>query len=162
MREITLPQLIQLIERYEIMPKSATVAEKPVVAKKTVAAKKPVEPLIKKDTTGAKTITKKTKQITKPINVEPVPTKKVKKGVQEGYNPQKDSMRQFIFEALKQGTASLTKIKQRAAKLAAKAGVKQYSTEDAYGAFDIAFFVKMLESKGFAVERDGEKVGIKG
>lgn len=160
MREITLPQLISLIERYEGMPKTIV---KPAAKTKTVVKPgKTVEvKAVKKvtvPTKNAKATSKKAvaKTVVKPEAKKPV----AKRTPKAGYTPQAKSMRFFVLEALKQGVVSVPKIKQRAAKLAAKAGIKQYSTEESYEAFDVAFFVKMLEEKGLNVERNGEKYGV--
>jgi hypothetical protein len=169
LRELTLPQLIQLIERYE-MPKTIEKPTKKVTVNKTAAVGKTELPdkakkanvlrqdfKAKKDT-GSKTTTKKpVAKVTKPE------AKKTKASrTPKGYTPQEKSMRYFVMGALKQGLASVTRIKQRAAKLAAKAGVKQYATEESFKAFDVAFFVKMLEEKGIEIEREGEKLAISG
>lgn len=159
-REITLGQLIQLIEENEMVRpvvknKKAKAVEEPAKKKKSVEVKASKNGNGKVSVKDIKATTKDVKSAKK--GASPVATAKKKKG---SYTPQKDSMRYFVYQALKQGVASTKKIKLRAAKLASKAGISKYANADSYSGFDIAFFVKMLEEKGVDVERDGEKYAV--
>ena len=84
-------------------------------------------------------------------------TKKTVKEVDDeaSYTPNPNSMRDFIMRAMKRGGSS-AQIKKRAASYAEKKGVDTLSDPKAYKNFDVAFFAKFLNTKGFPVEIDEE------
>lgn len=88
-----------------------------------------------------------------------VPAKKSKKSDdddEEGsYTPNKNSMRDFIMRAMKRGGTS-QEIKKRAARFAEKAGVDDLADVKKYKNFDVAYFAKFLDGKGFKMEIDEE------
>lgn len=136
-----------------VVTKSKATEERPKGAKATTAVK---------TSKASKTVEKKpvapVKATTKAEAKTPGKTKASTKGKTKatGYKPNANSMRDFIFQALRRG-GSAKKIKSRAAALAEKAGVEKFATVEAYKSFDVAFFVNMLKEKGVAIEEDGNK-----
>jgi hypothetical protein len=138
------------------MPKTATPAKarKPAVVEDddeeeeevvVVSTKKKATPAPAKSATNGKATAKAavTKKAVKEVDDE------------ASYTPNPNSMRDFIMRAMKRGGTS-AQIKKRAASYAEKKGVDALADAKAYKNFDVAYFAKFLNTKGFAVEIDEE------
>jgi hypothetical protein len=146
-REIGLPNLLWLLRRIE-MPKSASV---PAKARKTVVVEDDEEEEVVAP--RPKAVSKNGKTNGKVVAT--APSFKKKTGTGEPYAPNKDSMRELIMIALRKG-GTITQVKERAARIATKRGLKDKADIRAYKSFDVAWYVAFLNKNGhnFSVDAD--------
>jgi hypothetical protein len=155
-RELDLPNFIGLLRSIEMAKGKSAVAEKPTKASKK-AKNVEVEDEEEEDEepVKAKASTKTKERPSEQAMREAKATSKKKAAQKEEYVPNKNSMRDFAMRAMKKG-GTATAIKKRAASYAEKAGIDTLSDPKAFKNFDIAFFAKMLQGKGYDIDIDEE------
>jgi hypothetical protein len=149
-REIGLPNLLWLLRRIE-MPKSAST---PAKARKTVVVEDDEEEEVVAP--RPKAVSKNGKTNGKAVTTATVTKTNVKTIGENGvYTPNKNSMRELVMVALKKG-GTTTQVKERAARIANKRGLKEFADVKAFKHFDVPWYVGFLNKHGHDFSLEAE------